>query len=314
MIRLNRRQFIGASAAGSALTVSVPTWAKETGKDMPSATDRVELGQTGIQVSRVAMGTGMRGGNQESNQTRLGLEKFKQLIMHGYENGLNFLDMADLYGSHPFIKKALADIPRDKVVLLTKLWFRNESWNNPSGGARQEFERFSKELGVDKIDIMLIHCVMNKRWPQNLKQVRDEMSQLKDEGKIRAVGCSCHDLGALKVAAEHPWVDVIFARINPRQIAMDGDPQTVANVLTTARNNGKAVVGMKIYGANRLVDEKAKDNSLRFVTGKPMEDKSLASKINYTPGTRLVDAMTIGFEKTAHVNDTIQHLTKVLRV
>jgi predicted aldo/keto reductase-like oxidoreductase len=185
---------------------------------------------------------------------------------------------------------------------------------NPSGGAIQEFERFSKELGTDMIDIMLIHCVINQRWPEQHERIRDELSKLKEQGKIRAAGCSCHSLEALKVAAEHPWVDVIFARINPKQKAMDGPPQVVADVLKKARDNGKAVVGMKIYGANTLITEEAKDTSLRYVTGKPLDNKDVAKEINYQPGTSLVDAMTIGFEKKSHVEDTIQHLTKVLRV
>jgi 1-deoxyxylulose-5-phosphate synthase len=314
MSKLTRRQFFGATAIGAGAVVTIPTWAAKESKELPSSTDRVQLGQTGITVSRVAMGTGMNGGNQASNQTRLGKDNFKKLIMHGYENGLNFLDLADLYGSHAHIKSVLEDIPRDKVVLLSKLWFRKADWCNPSGGATPEFERFSKELGVEMIDIMLIHCVMNQRWPEQQERVRDEMSKLKQEGKIRAVGCSCHSLESLQVAAEHPWVDVIFTRINHGQKSMDADPETVANVLKTARKNGKAVVGMKIYGANTLIDEKSKDTSLRFVTGKPIEDTALAKSINYTPGTSLVDAMTIGFEKIEHIDDTVQHLTKVLRV
>ena len=56
--------------------------------------------------------------------------------------------------------------------------------------------------------------MQNVQWPTEFERIRDELSQLKDKGVIRATGVSCHDLGALKVAAEHPWVDVIFARIN----------------------------------------------------------------------------------------------------
>ena len=125
----------------------------------------------------------------------------------------------------------------------------------------------------------------------------DERSQLKEQGKVRAVGCSCHNLDALKIAAENPWVDVIFTRINNMgKIMDDPNPDTVAAVLKKARANGKAVVGMKIYGAGNLVKPEERDASLRFVWG-----------------NHLVDAMTIGFEKSEQILDTVDHLTKVLR-
>ena len=47
-------------------------------------------------------------------------------------------------------------------------------------------------------------------------------------------------------------VDVIFARINNRQKAMDGTPEEISAILKRARANGKAIVGMKIYGAGTL--------------------------------------------------------------
>jgi hypothetical protein len=56
----------------------------------------------------------------------------------------------------------------------------------------------------------------------------------------------------MKTAAITPWVDVDLARINPAQVAMDGDPATIVNVLKTMKANGKGVIGMKILGAGQL--------------------------------------------------------------
>jgi predicted aldo/keto reductase-like oxidoreductase len=127
--------------------------------------------------------------------------------------------------------------------------------------------------------------------------MRDELSSLKERGDIRATGCSCHDLGALKVAAKDPWVDVVFARINNTGARMDHkDPGEVAAVLREARANGKAVVGMKIYGAGNLTEPTQRDESLRYVWG-----------------NELVDAMTIGFERTTQIDDSISHLNSVLK-
>ena len=99
------------------------------------------------------------------------------------------------------------------------------------------------------------------------------------------------------MAASDPWVDVIFARINNRAKVMDApDPDTIAAVLKQARSNGKAVVGMKIFGAGQLVQPQQREESLRYVWGND-----------------LVNAMTIGFEKPGQVDDTVSRLTGVLQ-
>jgi predicted aldo/keto reductase-like oxidoreductase len=205
--------------------------------------------------------------------------------------------MADLYGTHPYVKETIKGLNRDKFVLLSKIWVRKESWCTPSGGAVEELDRFRKELGVDVVDICLMHCMTDSKWPEAYEHVRDELSSLKQKGVVRAVGVSCHDFGALKVAAANPWVDVIFARINNKggeQYVMDGSVEEVSEVLKLARRNGKAVVGMKIFGAGKLRKPEEKDASL-----------------NYVFKNDLVDAITVGMLKTEEVDDTLARMAKV---
>ena len=134
-------------------------------------------------------------------------------------------------------------------------------------------------------------------WPTKFEKIRDELSALKQKGAIRAVGVSCHNLGALKEASKNPWVDVIFARINNKgggEYSMDGSLEEVVPVLKAARAAGKAVIGMKIFGAGKLVEPKQKDASL-----------------NYVFKNGLVDAITIGMLKTEQVDDTFERMSKV---
>jgi aryl-alcohol dehydrogenase-like predicted oxidoreductase len=291
--KITRRSFVEKSMLGVAALASGAVTKASAG----TAVDRVPLGNTGIEASRIAMGTGFRGSARSSNQVRLGRENFIKLMRHGFDNGLNFFDMADLYGSHGYVKDVLKEVPREDVVLLSKIWFADGAGMEPTDRALPSVDRFRKELGVDKIDICLIHCVTNSNWPTELERIRDELSELKEKKVIRATGCSCHDFGALQVAAKDPWVDVIFARINNRSKSMDhSDPNAVAAVLREARSNGKAVVGMKIYGAGQLAEPEQRKESLRYVWGND-----------------LVDAMTIGFEKTTQVDDSIQGLNQVLK-
>jgi len=260
--------------------------------------DAVTLGRTGVTTSFLAFGTGMNGGNRSSDLTRLGQKEFTRILRHGLDQGVRFLDCADLYGTHPFVREAVNGVSRDRYTVLTKIWPYKEDWITPSGGAREEVDRFRRELATDTLDVCLIHCMLNDRWPEELSRVRDELSKLKDEGAVRAVGVSCHDHGALKRAADLPWVDVIFARINHRGGAAfecDDSVEELAKTLHRARANGKAVVGMKIFGAGKLTRPEDREASLRYVIGQG-----------------LVDAMTIGTTAPEQFDDNLQAIKRAI--
>jgi aryl-alcohol dehydrogenase-like predicted oxidoreductase len=118
---------------------------------------RVILGNTGIEVSKLCIGTGTLGWGGGSNQTRkLGLNGLADLLVYAYEQGIAFIDTADQYGSHPHIREALKRIPREKVVITTKTTARNAK------RMKSDLDRFRKELGTDYLDIVLLHCMRNK--------------------------------------------------------------------------------------------------------------------------------------------------------
>ena len=157
----------------------------------------------------------------------------------------------------------------------------------PAGFLRQRSRRrsrFCHELGTDYIDIVLLHCLMFKDWVSELEPYMDALSEAKDQGRVKAVGVSCHQLDALEVSADCPWVDVILARMNPVGTNMDGEPDRVVPVLRRARKNGKAILGMKILGEGKLADQR--DRCIR-----------------YAQELGLLDAMTIGFEQPRQIDE-----------
>src|SRR5213593_3416438 len=126
-MKLKRRDFlkrsalsVGAMMAGARLAPSA-----ETKPRYFDPYDNITLGKTNLKFSRVCLGTGMRGGNRESNQTRMGKDKFEALIRGSYERGVRLFDLADLYGTHPFLLPALKGVPRDNYAIITKIW-----WNS----------------------------------------------------------------------------------------------------------------------------------------------------------------------------------------
>ncbi|MBN2312494.1 MAG: aldo/keto reductase [Sedimentisphaerales bacterium] len=296
----NRRQLIAGALAGVGAVVTGPGWLATARAGNSArrggATEIVTLGRTGIKATRLAQGTGYNGTARSSEHTRLGMKAFTKLVRHSLERGINFMDMADLYGSHQYVRRSLEGVPRDKYILLSKIWPREAFWNMPSGGAKEEVNRFCKEMNTDVIDICLIHCMTNGEWPKDHARVCDELDEMKEKGAVRAVGVSCHNLDAMKVAATLPWTDVILARINNvgKSAAMDASVEEVVPVIKQARANGKVVLGMKIFGAGALVSPEAKDASIKFVHD-----------------NNLVDAMTIGMLSPEQVDDTIERINKV---
>jgi len=79
----------------------------------------------------------------------------------------------------------------------------------------------------------------------------DVLEEAKQKGVIRAHGCSCHSIEALRAAAKSPFVEVDLVRINPIGAEMDSSPETVVGVIREMRAAGKGIVGMKILGRAR---------------------------------------------------------------
>jgi 1-deoxyxylulose-5-phosphate synthase len=285
---MRRRDFLvrSASGLGAAWLSSSSILNAIAAQTLPakfSASDTVTLGRTGIKTSRLAMGTGTVGSGGHSHQTALGVKGLSDLLLNGYDHGLHFFDAADSYGSHPHVAEALKHVPRDKVTVLTKSWARD------AATMRTDLDRFRRELGTDYLDICLMHCVTEADWTERYKGAMDVLSEAKQKGIIRAHGCSCHSIEALRAAAKSPWVEIDLARINPVGAIMDADPATVVSVLKEMKTAGKAVVGMKILGQGALRNRQ--DEGIKFAL-------SLG----------ILDAFTIGAESKQEQEDLIRRI------
>jgi aryl-alcohol dehydrogenase-like predicted oxidoreductase len=285
---MHRREFIVRSAAGlGAAWLSRKNLLAAIADQNPlgkfSATDTVTLGSTGIKTSRLAMGTGTVGYEHHSNQTALGVKGLSELLLNGYDRGLRFFDAADSYGSHAHVAEALKHVQRDKVTVLSKSWARD------AAGMRADLDRFRRELGTDYLDVCLMHCVTEADWTTRFRGAMDVLSEAKEKGTIRAHGCSCHSIEALRAAAKSPWVEIDFARINPIGSHMDADPETVVGVLREMKAAGKAVVGMKILGQGDLRNRQPE-------------------ALRYALRLGLLDAFTIGAESKSEQEDLIRRV------
>jgi len=298
MQSINRRQFLRTSAAGlgAALIAGRLTGAAERPATYYDPVEVVKLGGTKIKMTRVGMGTGMHGGGRQSNHTRMGFENFNTLIKTCWYQGMRWFDVADLYGTHPFLARSLAQMPRKDYVISTKIWWRSGSLpEHERPGADAVVERFLKELGTDYIDIVQLHCLASKDWPTELSEYMTGLDKCKQKGLIRAHGISCHSLESLETAIAEPWVDTVHARINPFGAKMDGPTEKVEPVLRKLHEAGKGLIAMKVIGEGTFGnDGEKKDQSIKYVLQ-----------------GGFIDAITIGFEKVEHIDDFTARARKV---
>jgi len=290
---IERRTFLKGALAGVGTAMAGRVAAAPASFD---PYERVPLGKTGLKVSRVGLGTGMKGWLRKSNHTRMGEAKFDALVAHAYDQGMRLFDLADLYGTHPHFARAIKKYPRESYTIISKVWV------HPRGLPEEErpvadvsVERFLEELGMDYIDVVLLHCQTKEDWPTVMRPHMDALAKLKEQGKIRAHGVSVHSIPALKACVKEPWVDSVNARINPYGAYMDAPPNQVVPVLKQIHAAGKGVVGMKIIGQGRFrTDDVKRDKSVSF-----------ALKLG------CVDAMVVGCEKPEEVDDLAERVRKV---
>ncbi len=244
---LNRRSFL-QTALGTAGAL-----ATGRGATVRKATDVVYLGPDKVRLTRLAIGTGTKGGRP---QRELGVQGLADVLHFGYDQGLFFWDTADSYKTHPHVREALKRIPREKVTILTKTRARTAEQ------MRADLERFRQEIGTDYLDIVLLHALQAPNWTEERKGAMDVLAEAREKGLVRTHGVSCHSLEALQLAARTPWVRVDLARMNPAGLLMDSDPATVLGVLRQMKAAGKGVIGMKILGEGGLRNRV--DEALRY--------------------------------------------------
>jgi predicted aldo/keto reductase-like oxidoreductase len=298
--RLNRREFLqGSLTAASALAIgSGPACLAETAKpnQKRTAVDRVVLGNTGIQLSRLGMGTGSNSGQVQFD---LGREDFNSLVHYAYDQGITYFDCAETYKTFDWMAGALKGLPREKLFLQSKIPGQPED-------VLRTIDRHRSVFNTDYVDSMLIHCMIKEGWTDQWKRIMDGFNEAKGKGWIRSKGASCHSLPALRAAAATPWAEVHLVRVNPQGRRIDGEEESVWNdnvhsvspvvaQLKTMRAKGRGVIGMKIIGNGEFVTPEDRERSIRFAMSLPE-----------------LNAVVIGFKSRTEIDEAIQRINRAL--
>jgi aryl-alcohol dehydrogenase (NADP+) len=157
--------------------------------------DYVNLGTTGLKVSRICLGT-MTYGSKKWREWILEEEESRPFIKRALEAGINFFDTADVYSlgaSEEILGRALKDFgpTRDRLVIATKVFNSMGDDPNQAGLSRKHIRHAIddslRRLGTDYVDLYQIH-----RFDPNtpMEETLEALDEVVREGKALYIGAS----------------------------------------------------------------------------------------------------------------------------
>ncbi len=189
--------------------------------------NKMKLGKTGLDISRIGLGTWAIGGgpafgNQDNKQASI------ETIRYALEKNINFLDTAPAYNfgnSEAIVGEAIKGI-RDKYIIITKCgitWEREGSFFNKVGerslfknlskeSIRLEVESSLKRLQTDYIDVYMTHWQSVEPFFTPISETVAVLNELKAEGKIKAIGAANVDINHVKEYLKYGQLDIVQAK------------------------------------------------------------------------------------------------------
>ena len=220
-----------------------------------SRQNRIQLGQTGLMISRLVFGVLPMG----PLQANLSPEQGGELIRYAAERGVNLFDTAEMYGTYRHLHEGLKGFS-GKVHIASK------THATTAADARKHVERALHEIDIEYLDIVHMHCARVADPFTERAEVLKELLKLKAEGLLRHIGLSSHYICAIEEAAKHPEIAVVHPLINSRGMGiLDGSREEMAAAIAGCAVAGKGVYAMKaLAGGNFISDAR---NKFRYVLG-----------------------------------------------
>ena len=167
------------------------------------------LGETGIRVSEISLGTWALGGEWGA----VGEEDAYAALNRAVDLGVNFLDTADVYGdgrSEKLIGRLLKERPQDEILVATKAGRRldphtAEGYNHENLSAF--VERSLGNLGVEALDLLQLHCPPTEAYRQD--STFEALDRLQEAGKVRHYGVSVEKVEEARMALSYPNVETV---------------------------------------------------------------------------------------------------------
>ncbi len=157
------------------------------------------------------------------------------------------IDTAHLYGTYAHVREGIHGYTGE-VLIASKTHAAD------AAGAREHVETALREMGIGKLDVLLLHGGRVTDPFTERADVFEELCRMRKEGIARTIGISSHFISVIRDAAANPDVDVIHPLINRTGMGiLDGSAKEMADAIALAASSGKGVYAMKALAGGNLI-------------------------------------------------------------
>ena len=256
----------------------------------------VALGNTGLQVSRLAWGADIG----------LPPQEFLPILRRGWELGLNFIDTDHSYSyqapggeQRPVweaIRIWLQEVDRSRVVVATK------TYHTTAEGAQQDVEQALSSLGVDYLDIFLIHGLNTHEDWERFQPALQGCLRAKEQGLVRHVGMSTHTVTLAREAAHHPELEVLLVTLNEtgKVMTRSGTAEEMQDAMRVLYQQGRGVYVMKPLARGRVYAESDEEG-----TAPPLTPEQVERALGYVFRCPWAHSIAVGMRRLAELEENV---------
>lgn len=202
------------------------------------------MGRTGLNVSRLCFGSL----TISPLQAYLPVKEGAKLIGKAMDQGVNFLDTAEIYNNYEYIKEAMMGRRRESLIVATKTYAYTKEM------AEDSLIKALKGMGFEYIDIFMLHEQENALTLKGHYEAIEYFIMSREKGYIRAFGVSTHHVECVRAALTMENVQVVHPIVNIKGLGIaDGEIHEMLHAIEKAHCQGKGVYAMKPLGGGNLI-------------------------------------------------------------
>jgi len=244
--------------------------------------EKIKLGNTGIEITYIGIGSLTVG----KNQLNLPIDKGADVLRYAFEKGFNFIDTAQYYETYPYIKEALKGLSFDPIIA-------SKSLDSSYDDMKFAVEEARSELDRDVIDIFMLHEVRDLYDWNERKGAWEYLMEAKSKGIVKAIGVSTHHVDITEMCADIPEIEIVFPLINHKGLGIrhgdgTGTKEDMAAAIKKNSDAGKGVLAMKVFGGGNLSNE-------------------YLPALDYVSNLVGIDALVLGFGKHHEVDKAFEY-------
>lgn len=248
---------------------------------------RIALGNTGLSVSRLGLGTDIlhTGGITLQDVTRIALR--------AWELGINLIDTDRWYDVYPALAEAVRAMDRSRLVLVTKTYEKTHQ------GAWNDIRYALETLQVDYLDLFHLHAVDSMEQFAEMAGALEALQEAKEQGLIRHIGLSTHAVPVMEQMADHPEIEAILTVLNltGKNMHKSGTRQEMEKAIRRSYEAGQGVYIMKPFARGRLFDDENKDS--------PLSPEQVEQGLTYLYGFPYIHSVVPGMRSIQQVEQCV---------